>query len=180
MKLNKVATAVTFFLGLVSVSQAFAATDSGHGVINFKGTIIAAPCSISSETANQVVDLGQISSTTLANNGASTPRAFTIKLENCDVSTLKTVTTTFTGTSTTAAANAGIAFSSGTAKGAYVALHEGMSGKDITLGTPTTAQTLVAGDNLLNFSANLKTEASPAAITAGDFAAVANFAMNYL
>lgn len=71
--------------------------DQGHGKVTFTGSIIDAPCSISPETVDQTVDMGQVSNVALKNGGKSAPRQFDIKLEQCDNSTLKTVTTTFEG-----------------------------------------------------------------------------------
>ncbi|PVF11448.1 fimbria A protein, partial [Yersinia pestis] len=62
--------------------SAFAANaaDQGKGKVTFTGSIIEAPCSITSEAADQVVELGQISTTSLANMGSSEPRSFSIGL----------------------------------------------------------------------------------------------------
>ncbi|WP_162873675.1 fimbrial protein, partial [Klebsiella pneumoniae] len=59
--------------------------------------IIDAPCSIAPESIDQTVDLGQVSNVALKNGGKSNPRPFEIKLEQCDITTLKTVKTTFSG-----------------------------------------------------------------------------------
>ena len=76
------------------------AADQGHGKVTFTGAIIDAPCSITPDTIEQTVDLGEISNKALTNGGKSRPRSFDIKLESCDLSGLtdKTVTITFTGT----------------------------------------------------------------------------------
>ncbi|MBU5899673.1 fimbrial protein, partial [Vibrio cholerae O1] len=73
------------------------AADQGHGKVNFIGSIIDAPCSIAPESIDQTVDLGQVSNVALKNGGSSNPRSFDIKLEQCDTTTLKSVSTTFTG-----------------------------------------------------------------------------------
>jgi type 1 fimbria pilin len=69
-------------LGGVSVSAI--AADQGHGQVNFIGEIINAPCSISPESIDQTVDLGQISNTALKAGGTSPAKNFTIQLEDCD------------------------------------------------------------------------------------------------
>ena len=87
-------------LALVSsaMSTSVLAADMGHGKVNFKGSIIDAPCSISPNSIDQTVELGQISNMALVNGGKSTPRTFDIALENCDVTDVKKgVQLTFSG-----------------------------------------------------------------------------------
>ncbi|AIJ06761.1 major fimbrial subunit MrfA [Edwardsiella piscicida] len=63
MKLNK----LVVMLGLVAATTsgaAFAATE-GSGTVTFKGAIIDAPCSITPDTTDQTVNLGQVSSNAL-------------------------------------------------------------------------------------------------------------------
>ena len=87
-------------LALVSsaMSTFVLAADMGHGKVNFKGSIIDAPCSISPNSIDQTVELGQISNMALVNGGKSTPRTFDIALENCDVTDVKKgVQLTFSG-----------------------------------------------------------------------------------
>ncbi|EKT61587.1 fimbrial protein [Providencia sneebia] len=59
------------------------AADQGHGKITFKGEIIDAPCSISSDSVDQTVWLGQIANSVLAKGGTSTAKIFNIELEDC-------------------------------------------------------------------------------------------------
>ncbi|WP_455817197.1 fimbrial protein [Pseudomonas cerasi] len=80
MNLNK--TILAAFVALGSISMVHAA-DQGHGKITFTGSIIDAPCSISPESIDQTVELGQISNIALKDGGKSTPKFFSIKLENC-------------------------------------------------------------------------------------------------
>ncbi|MEQ5622029.1 fimbrial protein [Providencia rettgeri] len=65
------------------ISSSALAVDQGHGKVTFKGEIIDAPCSISADSVDQTVELGQISNSILANGGASSPKQFTIELEDC-------------------------------------------------------------------------------------------------
>lgn len=77
------------------------------GTVNFKGSIIDAPCSIMGGDANQTVDLGQISNSVLAAGGVGTRSPlvdFTIKLTGCG-SAAKTARVTFAATADTANAN---------------------------------------------------------------------------
>ena len=181
MQLNKIMMAAVVAFGLSST--AFAA-DQGHGKVTFTGAIIDAPCSITPESIDQTVELGQISKVALLNGGQSTPRNFSIDLENCtfdaddEGNLLKNkVAITFTGMESQA--GNGLLGITGTAKGASVAITDG-SGSVITLGEPTKEQSLQAGNNTLSFAAYLQGEtASGTVITEGDFQAVADFTLAY-
>ncbi|BEM60672.1 fimbrial A protein [Serratia marcescens] len=179
MKLNKIMMAAVLAFGVTSVAHA---ADQGHGTVTFKGAIIDAPCSITPETADQTVNLGQVSKVALKNGGQSTPKNFQIKLENCELSDEKpgknnTVSIKFTGAASVEdEALLGI---TGTAKGAGIAITDG-SGSLVELGKASPAQTLGNGNNSLNFSAYLQgNKASDATITPGDFQSVADFTLAY-
>ncbi|AJJ65177.1 fimbrial protein [Yersinia aldovae] len=173
MKLNKTILAAGLVLGFASVAHA---ADQGHGTVTFTGSIIDAPCSITPDTVDQTVNLGQISNVALTNGGKSTPRNFLIKLENCDVTTLDTVTTTFSGSESTAVA--GLLGITGVAEGAGIAITDG-SGSVVTLGQPTAGQTLVGPNNTLTFSAYLQGSTASNAVKPGNFYSVADFTLAY-
>lgn len=190
MKISKIAMAIS--LGMVLVSGvANAADDSdssgsstgtstaatgtaGHGTVHFKGEIIDAPCSIAPQSADQTVDLGQVSNNALANKGTSTPVAFNIQLQNCDIQTYKTVTATWSGTPDTNMTTAwGI---TGTASGAAIVLRDA-SEKAITLGQETAATTLTADNTTIAMSAFLQGDG--ATIVPGSFTGAADFVLSY-
>ncbi|EUM08942.1 fimbrial protein [Enterobacter sp. E12] len=181
MKLNKVMMATVLALGVSST--AFAA-EQGHGKVTFTGSIIDAPCSINPESADQTVELGQISNVALKNGGKSNPRQFSIDLENCSfeaddkgVLQKNKVTATFTGMESSVV-NGALSIN-GTAQGAGVVIAEA-DGNAVKLGQPTKAQVLQDNNNSLNFSAYLQgASASDTAIVPGDFKAVADFTLAY-
>lgn len=182
MKLNNIMMAAVVAFGL---SSSVFAADQGHGKVTFTGSIIDAPCSINPDSVDQTVELGQISKVALLNGGQSTPRNFSIDLENCtfekDSATgalLKNkVALTFTGMESQA--NNGLLGITGTAKGASVVITDG-SGAVIKLGKATKDQELQNGNNTLSFSAYLQGDtASGTVITEGDFQAVADFTLAY-
>lgn len=175
MKFKNIALIVAMASG-VSVGAANAATDQGHGQITFTGSIIDAPCSITPDSSDQTVDLGQISNVALKDGGTSVPQTFNIKLEQCDTTTLKTVAATFTGTASTA--NPDLLGITGTAKGASVAISD-TSGNVIKLGTASAAQTLQDGSNDLAFQAYLQGDGASATVVPGSFQSVANFTLDY-
>lgn len=179
MKLSKIALAMGFGMVLVSGMANAAASGTttggqGHGTVHFKGEIIDSPCSISPDTADQTVDLGQVSNASLKKEGKSTPVPFSIKLQNCDISTYKTVSTTWSGTPDVNKPTAwGI---SGTASGAAIVLKDA-SEKDIELGKATAATTLTANNTTITMSAYLQGDNQP--VVPGSFTGAADFVLAY-
>ncbi|WP_259567499.1 fimbrial protein [Enterobacter sichuanensis] len=176
MKAKKLILAVIVASGMVA-GTAYAASGQGSGTVTFTGSIIDAPCSITPDTVDQTVNLGEVSKAALElAGGTSTPQNFEIKLQQCDTTTLKTVSATFTGAAATGNPNnLGI---TGTASGASIVLTDG-AGTPVKLGTPTAAQTLADGDNILNFSAYLEADGASAVVVPGDFSSVASFTLAY-
>jgi len=181
MKLNKIMMAAVLAFGVTSVAHA-AVKDQGHGTVTFTGSIIDAPCSITPESADQTVNLGQVSNIALKDGGKSTPKNFQIKLENCELISAdpgknNAVSVTFSGAAS--AVDTELLGITGTAKGASVAITDG-SGSLVKLGKASNAQKLQNGNNSLSFAAYLQgSKASGAVITPGEFQAVADFTLAY-
>ncbi|HEJ7114410.1 TPA: type 1 fimbrial protein [Serratia marcescens] len=179
MKLNKIMMTAVLAFGVTSVAHA---ADQGHGTVTFKGSIIDAPCSITPETVDQTVNLGQVSNVALKDGGQSTPKNFQVKLENCELTDKapgknNAVTITFTGASSVD--DTKLLGITGTAKGAGIAITDG-AGKLIELGKASSAQSLGNGSNTLSFAAYLQgSKASNAVVTPGDFQSVADFTLAY-
>lgn len=150
--------------------------NAGHGTVHFKGEIIDAPCSIAPESVDQTVDLGQVSNSALKDSGQSSPVFFNIKLQNCDISTYKTVTATWSGTEN--AEQPGTWGITGTASGAGIVLRDA-SGKQVVLGQETAATTLTANDTNIEMSAFLKGNGTTANIVPGAFSSTADFVLAY-
>lgn len=180
MKLQQkiLSSLVALGLGMTSLSHA----DQGHGKVTFIGSIIDAPCSINPNSIDQTVELGQVSTVSLKDGGKSTPRNFTIDLENCSFGSpaaRNKVAVTFTGMESAT----GLLGITGTASGASVVITDG-SGTLIKLGQPTKVQLLQDGNNTLNYSAYMQgdgknSEGVDANITEGDFQTVADFTLAY-
>lgn len=177
MKFSKSVLSVIVVLSMVA-GAAHAATppkDQGHGKVTFTGSIIEAPCSISPKDVDQIVPLGEIANKALESNGKSAPHAFEIELINCNLDTIKTVETTFTGAAdTNDATMLGV---TGSASGIGIVLTDG-SGKPITLGQATEGQILQNGTNTLVFSAYVQGDGA-SAIIPGTFSSVTNFTLQY-
>lgn len=185
MKLNKIMVAMGLGFVMMAGAANAAITDQGHGTVTIKGSIIDAPCSITPETQDQTVELGQISNKQLENQGKSLPQAFNIKLENCDLAKDKnTVEITFSGMPS--AGNPELIGMTGSAEGASIGLTNG-SGELVKLGQKTPV-TITNGSNTLSFSAFLQGDAGtkdgdgnsvPAKIVPGSFQSVVDFNLVY-
>jgi len=180
MKVSSLASAI-MTVAVTAISTTGMAADQGHGVVNFKGSIIDAPCSIAQESKYQTVDMDQVSNVSLKNGGKSSPTAFKIELHGCELGALKSATATFTGAPSFG--NSDLLGLKGTAKGASLAIAD-HSGELIKLGTTSPAQSLSDGNTSLQFNAYLQgdmlaEEGGAAEIVPGSFEAVANFTLAY-
>ncbi|EFC2153456.1 type 1 fimbrial protein [Escherichia coli] len=170
--LKIIASAVAMTL----VSFCANAANQGQGVINFKGTVINAPCGIAPESADQSIDFGQISKAHLNNNGQSIQKPVDIKLVNCDLSEgSKTVEVQFTGTIADGeeATNLGLSKTNAIIR---------MAAQDGTLvafdgSNKTNATNLVNGDNTLHYQAWVQKGTKD--VEEGEFSAVAQFNLSY-
>lgn len=150
------------------------AANQGQCVVNFKGTVIDAPCGIDPDSADQTIDFGQISKSLLTAGGISKAQDLDIKLVNCDTSKVtKGVTLTFSGNTVN-----GVATELETAGPTNTAIVINGYGSDITFGQPTDNIKLTNGDNTLRFQSWVK-QASTKTAAEGDFTAVANFNLAY-
>ncbi|RSK65738.1 type 1 fimbrial protein [Enterobacter huaxiensis] len=176
---------------LLPASSALAATTSG-GTVNFSGKVVTSACAISAGSANIDVDMGEVRTATLAAAGseASTAKAFSIVLEECEIADTSasteenpiaatTVAVTFTGTPDSADANSLAVGSNGSATSAqHVAIRlYDEQGNVVKLGESAAAIPLRTGSNTLNFSAKYYSPEGNA--TAGDASAVATYTVTY-
>ncbi len=180
MKMTKAVMAGAVAMALVSFG-ANAAKSQGQGTVNFKGSVIDAPCGIAPESADQTIDFGQISKAHLNNGGISMKKNVDIKLVNCDFGTAtataplkNTVKVTFSGVNTGGDLT-GLGLSTTNA----VIKMSGQDGKLVKFdgATASNSTKLQNGDNTLRYQAWV--QKGGAAVTEGEFAAVANFALAY-
>ncbi|EFH2542131.1 type 1 fimbrial protein, partial [Escherichia coli] len=157
-------------VAMALVSFGANAANQGQGIVNFKGSVISAPCGIAPGTADQSIDFGQISKAQLEANGISVKKDLNIKLVNCDATELQStgsVKVAFTGTTFGGTANElGTAGDTGTA-----VVVSDVSGKLVSFdGTAGDAIKLQAGDNTLRYSTWVK-KATTGTLKEGDFTA---------
>lgn len=190
MNRNKISAAIALTLGMV-VFGANADVGEGSGKITFHGNITDAACSIGSDSESQTVELGQISARQLEDEGVSSPKVFSIDLENCrmtettdangdPVTVAPMVTVTFGGSpalqddGTTDTDKFGIM---GTASGAGVVITDASSAI-IPVGGDSEARELITGSNTLAFSAYLQGLAN-SDVKSGEFTSIADFTLSY-
>jgi type 1 fimbria pilin len=186
-------------MALLGTISASAMANQGSGRINFTGEIIAAPCSITAETMDQTVSLGQISNVALTQGGSSPVHNFNITLSECNFTTEeydRTAQITFNGNTVgqaTAEADEVLAdylamtgFNDSEAANFYnVAIEIRQAGTnalvDLSGATPVDVTDLQNGNNDLPFSANVRGASTATAeqIPLGNFSALANFAISY-
>lgn len=174
MRFTKIA--LSLGVGAMMLTCQALAADQGHGSVKFTGSIISAPCTVTPETIDQTVEMGQISNKALDNGGKSRARPFNIILEDCVLTDLsdKTVGITFTGPESTTLP--GYLAMVGDASGAAIGITNS-DGKNIALGTSSSIK-VQNGDNILSFAAYLQGNSS-IAVVPGTFNSVANFTLSY-
>lgn len=170
MKITK--TVMVGAVAIALVSFGVNAANQGQGIVNFKGTVIDAPCGIAPESADQSIDFGQISKSHLNAEGISVKKDLNIKLVNCEPN--KSVKVTFSG-ATLAGDNTALGTAGDTGTAVVIS---GQDGQLVSFGAEGASQSLKAGDNTLHYSSWVKA-ASKGSAKEGAFTAVANFNLTY-
>ena len=164
---------------LLSLSGLSCSALAHDGTVNITGTIQGNTCTVTTDTANQQVTLGDIAAKQFTAAGsASQPIAFTIGLENCG-SAASAVSLTFTGEAdTTNSALLALTSQAGSAAGVGVAILDSQrtlvplnsASRQYTLDPQQTSQNLT-------FSGEMVATSSP--VTAGSVDATTTFSLTY-
>lgn len=175
-------------IGLLSLLLLGTATANANlvngGTVKFTGELINAACSVSSDTENQTVILGQYRTTPLQGEKdlVTTNVPFYIKLVDCDTEVAKTASVSFFGNQDTV--NNTLLAIDGGGTNQNVASGVGIEIADATGKTLTPdgsvysePQTLLDGNNTLHFNARYKTTGTEVQPGAAD--GFATFVMNY-
>lgn len=187
MKFKTVALAIVASFGLIAANAnattSTTTTTVSGGTVHFTGQFVNAACAVSTDTADQTINLGEYRTASITAAGQTTTNIpFNIKLVDCDTSVATTATIAFTGTpdednSTLFAVNAG-GTNSTSATGVGIQLLDSAAndlppdGNTYSVGT-----TLVSGDNTIPFTARYKS--TSATVTAGQADADATFVIQY-
>lgn len=151
---------------------------AADGTINFTGNIIDTACTLDTNSANQTVILGNVSSKAFnAAGSTAAPTKFNITLTTCPAAATS-AKVTFDGTESSANPNI-LALNAGqTAGGVGVALYEQNGSTPVPLEAVSQSQPLVStGPNTLTYVA--KYMATAATVTAGTANATSTFTIIY-
>ena len=180
----KISNLLILTASILGSSFASAAIPDQGGTVHFKGTIVNAACAISTESLDQIVNLGQYRTANFTTVGSlSNDVDFTIKLVDCDTDVSSTATVKFNG-ATDATDNTVLAVSSGTGtSGAATGVGIEISDAQGKILTPnniveSNAYTLNNGDTVLSFRARYKSTSVD--VTPGEANADATFVISYL
>ncbi|WP_265669093.1 fimbrial protein [Klebsiella grimontii] len=164
---------------LLSLSGLSCSALAHDGTVNITGTIQGNTCTVTTDTANQQVNLGDMPSKQFTATGsASQPVAFTIGLENCG-SAASAVSLTFTGDAdTTNGSLLALTSQAGSAAGVGVAILDSQrtlvplnsASRQYTLDPQQTTQNLT-------FYGEMMATSSP--VTAGSVDATTTFSLTY-
>jgi len=190
MKMKKLvvvmSTAIALFAGVAHAGNtpASSTVTVNGGTVHFKGKLVAAPCSVSTDTSDQEVKLGEYTTHHFKSAGVlGSIVPFQIKLEDCDTSVATTAAVAFSGRTdssdaTLLAVDQDLSSSnSGTATNIGIQILDNASAVvKLDGSTFTDKTTLINGENILKFAAQYK---STGVATAGDANADANFIMQY-
>lgn len=140
-------------LAVVSTS-AFAA-NSGDGTIKFTGEIVDSPCTVSTDSQNQEVVLGQVKKSVFTAVGdKSVAKPFEIKLEDCDITTNTKVNVSFAGVGDTDNPKlVSVSTEAGAATGVGIGIYDN-SNTAVDMNTGKSTMTLSAGQTVLYYTAN--------------------------
>lgn len=183
MKLNELFIAL---LLLVAVNVAHAEDPTPEpvftngGTIHFKGEMVNAACVVSTQSANQTVNLGQYRTASFQSTGATSEKVpFEIVLNDCDPTVSTNTSITFSGQANVTNSDLlSIVNSDNTATNVGIEI---LDHADTVLppngAEYSTAQALVNGNNILRFNARYKSTA--VAVTPGLANADATFIVKY-
>ncbi len=186
MKFTKIASSLFVSMALLSGAAhaedpATSVTVNG-GTIHFKGELVNAACSVSTQSDGQIVKLGQYRTAAFTKAGDTSAQIpFTIVLNDCDSTVAATAAAAFSGQADAKDPTL-LAVASGdngtTATGVGIQILDRASKVLSPDGaTFSTAQNLSDGTNTLPFTARYKATAATA--TAGQANADATFVMKY-
>jgi len=167
MKRFKTLLALTLML---LMTDAVADTD-----LNFRGTLITEPCTLTEQSEDQSVDFGDIASSTFLSHNRSTPRSFEIKLSNCDLTVGTSVAVTFSGeTDDTQPDTFAV---TGGAAGVAIAL-ETKEGVKVIPGEAASPVALNENEIVLGYKAYVQSNLA-LAVNEGNFQSVITFSLQY-
>lgn len=157
MKIKTLAIVVLSALSLSSTAALAAATTVNGGTVHFKGEVVNAACAVDAGSVDQTVQLGQVRTASLAQEGAtSSAVGFNIQLNDCDTNVASKAAVAFLGTAIDAGHTNVLALQSSAAGSANVGVQIlDRTGAALTLdgATFSSETTLNNGTNTIPFQA---------------------------
>ncbi len=149
------------------------------GQVNYSGAVVSAPCSVSIDSQNQQVTMGQIRADMFTSIGSwSESDAFTIKLEDCVSALAPTAGVLFKGvTSGKDPQVFTVGYGQGSAKGIGIGIFDSHENLIVPNSAPITFTTLIDGNNTMSFSARYRS--IDTTVLAGSANVTINFEMDY-
>ena len=99
MKIKTLAIVVLSALSLSSTAALAAVTTVNGGTVHFKGEVVNAACAVDAGSVDQTVQLGQVRTASLDQDGAtSSAVGFNIQLNDCDTDVASKAAVAFLGT----------------------------------------------------------------------------------
>ncbi|WP_312951734.1 fimbrial protein BcfA [Superficieibacter sp.] len=177
MKKYLLAMAMTAISTGGTAMAAEASTVTG-GTVNFVGQVVDAACSVTADSIDQTVTLGQVRSSKLTTAGmtANQKEDFNIKLEDCDITVSQNAAVIFNGQQDPTQIGA-LVNTAGAGAASNVALQlYGPDGQVLNVGESSSTVTLIDGGNTIPLSVDY---IATGEATSGTVAATATFSMVY-
>ncbi|NDJ55800.1 type 1 fimbrial protein [Enterobacteriaceae bacterium 4M9] len=144
--------------------------------INYRGTLVADACQLSTDSAEQTIEFPDISVSAFKRNPRSAPKKFALTLLECDLTAGNLVNVTFNGQESREQPGT-FAMTEGNSEGVAIAL-ESEDGEAVKPSVAMRPNTLVQGRNVLSFRAYIQGN-DYAAIKEGQFSSSVNFVLEY-
>ncbi|HCU0895341.1 TPA: fimbrial protein [Serratia marcescens] len=162
---------------LIAASGCWAAADNMH----FSGALVAEPCTLRPGDEDIRLDFGTVIDKYLYTYGRTPGKAFSLVLQDCDISLGNTVKVTFSGAES--AALPGLLKPDGGSQATGIALGlETMAGAPLALNKPSEGYVIGKGSNSLQLQVYVRGEPEAIAqksIGLGAFSSVATFGLEY-
>ncbi|MDU3573622.1 MAG: fimbrial protein [Serratia marcescens] len=162
---------------LIAASGCWAAADNMH----FSGALVAEPCTLRPGDEDIRLDFGTVIDKYLYTYGRTPGKAFSLVLQDCDISLGNTVKVTFSGAES--AALPGLLKPDGGSQATGITLGlETMAGAPLALNKPSEGYVIGKGSNSLQLQVYVRGEPEAIAqksIGLGAFSSVATFGLEY-
>lgn len=162
--------------GILTMSAAQAADN-----VHFSGALVAEPCTLPDADTDIHVDFGSVIVKYLYQYERTKSQLFTIHLEDCDPSVMKSVNVTFKGAQDVELPDMLALDPGSTALGVTIALTL-PNGEPLDINKTSPFTEISQGENILEFGAYIKAQPEKIenhSLVAGDFTATANFILTY-